>query len=736
MFNGDWEKAHTEYLTAKQFSVDPETQAAALLGLARYFLAIEDYSQTIDSLNELIQEYPQNLRLPHAYFLLGQAYEGLESFDLAAEAYHQYLTARPGVIDEYVLNFSGDALFSAGKYDLAANDYKEAIGPNSTLDQISIQLKLARSYALALDYQSALSLYDGIYSQTFNEYTRALIDLRKGQVYTELGQIDQANTAYLDAVQNYPQAYDSYSALVALIDAGVSVDELTRGIVDYYAGQYGVALSAFDRYLQSNPSDPATGYYYDGLTRLALGGYPDAIDQWDRVIEGYPDHQFWDDAFEEKAYTQWAFLEQYSEAVKTLLNFVDAAPTHIRAGDLLFQSARIAERGGDLSQAAELWERMANQYPGDNQAPDAIFLAGITCYRLEEYQKALDLFQRYLLVTTELGDRAKAHLWIGKSFQALGNTESARASWSVAAGTDPTGYYSERARDILDNREPFTPPEGYDLVVDLQSDRIKADNWLRNTFNLPAESNLSDLGPLAGETGILRGLELWELGQYTEARSEFEQLRQNINNDPELTYRLANFLINLGAYRSGIMAARQVLNLAGMDDASSLGAPDYFNHIRFGTYFSEFVMPLSQEYNFHPLFLFSVIRQESLFEGFVRSSANALGLMQIIPATGAEIAKSLGWPANYKEEDLLRPIVSLKFGVEYLNKQRDDFGGDLYTALAAYNGGPGNAAEWKKLAPDDLDLFLEAIRFNETRKYIQGIYEIFTLYRFIYNRTP
>ena len=80
------------------------------------------------------------------------------------------------------------------------------------------------------------------------------------------------------------------------------------------------------------------------------------------------------------------------------------------------------------------------------------------------------------------------------------------------------------------------------------------------------------------------------------------------------------------------MAARQVLDLASLDDATSLSAPAYFNHLRFGTYYSDLIMPLAQKYGFHPLFLFSLIRQESLFESFVRSSADASGLMQIIPS--------------------------------------------------------------------------------------------------------
>ena len=110
--------------------------------------------------------------------------------------------------------------------------------------------------------------------------------------------------------------------------------------------------------------------------------------------------------------------------------------------------------------------------------------------------------------------------------------------------------------------------------------------------------------------------------------------------------------------------------------------------------------------------------------------------MQIIPSTGEQVARDLGWPPDYTSADLNRPLVSVHLGADYLNSQLTTFGGDIYAALAAYNGGPGNAAEWKKLSPNDPDLFLEVIRFAETRNYIRGIYEIFNIYRRIYDRTP
>ena len=162
-------------------------------------------------------------------------------------------------------------------------------------------------------------------------------------------------------------------------------------------------------------------------------------------------------------------------------------------------------------------------------------------------------------------------------------------------------------------------------------------------------------------------------------------------------------------------------------------APPYFSHLRYGLYYSDLVIPNAQANDFDPLFIFSVIRQESFFEGFVNSTVGARGLMQIIPETGEQITYELTWPRNYTDKDLYRPDVSIRFGTHYLATNRNFLNGDLYATLAAYNGGPGNASAWKELAGDDPDLYLETVRFEETRNYIRNIYEIFVIYKRLYS---
>lgn len=736
IFYGDWENAYAEYRTALETNADDELKLAANLGLARTNFLAGELQEAKNGLEELIAGTSEKIALSEAYFLLAQIHEAEREYPAAVQAYEQYLELRPGVIDDYVHEQRGDILSSAGDYGGAIAAYQAALGSLRRDYGLDIELKMAEAYEHSGDLATAIVAYQDIYNRTGNDFTKAYLDYLLGQAYIAAGDPESGYEAYMDAVLNFPRAYESYLALVEVVEAELPVDELQRGIIDYYAGQYSVAIAAFERYLQTESTDVPTALFYTGLSQRALGDHEGALDSWDVIIRSYPDSYLWADAWENTADTLWFQLGEFQSATETLLEFVEQAPTHPRAAEFLFLAARIAERGEHLDQAARIWGRVASEYPGDENATRALFLAGITRYRLADYMAAEDYFQRLLALSSVLEERSGAFLWLGKSKQAMGEEQAAQIAWEQAALVDPTGYYSERARDILAGIEPFTPPQEYDFAFDIDEEQREAEEWMRTIFGYPEDTDFSDIGPLAGDERLIRGTEFWRQGLYEQARYEFEDLRNSLETDPANSYRLANYLIDLGLYRTAIFAARQVLSQAGMDDAETMNAPIYFNRLRFGPYYREIVFPASENYNFHPLFIFSVMRQESLFEGFVRSSAGARGLMQIIPSTGQEVAANAGWPPDYTDEDLYRPLVSIYLGTDYLNRQRGFVSGDIYAALAAYNAGPGNAATWKSLVPPDPDLYLEVIRFKETREYIKGIYEIFSIYKNIYDRTP
>ena len=195
----------------------------------------------------------------------------------------------------------------------------------------------------------------------------------------------------------------------------------------------------------------------------------------------------------------------------------------------------------------------------------------------------------------------------------------------------------------------------YSLNVDWQNERRLAEGWVRVTFDLPPETDLTDPGDLAKDPRFQRGSAFWSLGLYDQASQEFESLRVDLEPDAVNSFRLIQPLLKMGFYRSAIFASRQVLTLAGMDNNATLNAPAYFNHIRFGTFFQDLALSYANAEKLNPLFLFSVMRQESLFEGFASSGAGARGLMQIMPATGQEISDPNGLAAELYPKRPLPP---------------------------------------------------------------------------------
>lgn len=733
LWNGDYDRAIQEYSLALEMSASIESDTAALLGLGRTYYQMGDYSSAQTMLNSAIAIVGESSQKAPLLFTLAEVYEKLDQPVDAAWAFQEYLNLRPGLIDFYIYERIGDNQYQAQNFQQAIEAYLQAIQSPHLADTLYLNIKIADAYVNMGEFETALISYQDVYDRTANDFYKAESLRKIGDIKIEQGLFEEAYQIYQEVVSNFPVSYDAYLALVTLLDADQPVSDLDRGLINYFVQQYGFAVDALVRYLKDNPlSHPDSAHYYLGLSYLALGEYNKAINAWQEIVDEHVNERFWASAYDEIAYAQSVYLGKADKAIDTYLEFVDRSPLHERAPEFLYYAARTAERNNDLKTAARLWERIGTQFSTSTWAYDGLFQAGIARYRLGEYEEAISIYQSALGVTNSTGEQAGAYFWIGKCYFKLGNTEYAENSWLQATTSDPTGYYSERAADLLAGISAFSPPTSYNLNFNLIAERSEADSWMHSTFSISPEEDLTDYTPLNSDPRLIRGTELWNLGLLEAARAEFESMRLEIADNPANLYRLMNYLNEIRLYRSAIMVARQILNLAGYDDAGTFNAPIYFNHIRFGTYYSDIILAAAQEYQLEPLFLLSVIRQESLFEGFVTSTAGARGLMQIIPSTGQEIFTNLFWPSNYTGQDLYRPIINIYFGAYYLDRQRDYFNGDLYLALAAYNGGPGNAASWMSVADNDPDLFLEVIRFSETRNYIRSIYELFTIYSNIY----
>ena len=736
LFSGDYDRAQTEYQNALDNAQDDDTRAGALVGLGRTQILNGRCDQAITTLKKVTKDYSESVHAADAYYFLGQCYSDQSNPASAASAYQRYLDYRPGILDAYIQELRGDALFSAADYTGAISAYEAAARAPQLADAVPLQMKIGKSYAEMRDYKNAIRTYLAVLEATSNDYEKAQADLLLGAAYEAINMPEQAYARYQDTVNNYPRSYDSYSALVDLVNAGQPVDDLNRGLVDYFAGQNGLAIEAFKRYVQDTPNHDGTAHYYMGFALRYQGQNEAAIAEWQSLIKDHSGDRYWSAAWDEIAYTQWVNLDDFKSAAQTLLDFVSQAPNAPEAPAYLFEAARIQERSDDLKQAAVTWQRLIDEYPSDSTSLQALFLAGICDYRLADYPHALTIFQRMLALSTQATDQSQAYFWIGKTQTALSNAKAATASFTQAAQADPTGYYTERAKEILQNKAPLEPITSFDMGFDLASERPEAETWLRSTFSISPETNLSSPGTLAADPRLKRGDAYWELGLYSQASSEFASMSSDFVKDPTNSFRLLDHLVNLGFYRLAITTSRQILDAANLDDAGTLTVPEYFTHIRFGPYFKEIILPEAEKNNLPPLVLMSVIRQESLFEGFAESSAGAIGMMQIMPATAKDEVVRMAWPPNYTDSDLYRPMISVGIGAHYLARLRDLFNGDIFAALAAYNGGPGNAQAWEEMANNDPDLLVEVIRPDETRTYLKQIFTFTKIYEQVYQRQP
>jgi soluble lytic murein transglycosylase len=132
----------------------------------------------------------------------------------------------------------------------------------------------------------------------------------------------------------------------------------------------------------------------------------------------------------------------------------------------------------------------------------------------------------------------------------------------------------------------------------------------------------------------------------------------------------------------------------------------------------------------------ALIRQESLFDTNARSSANALGLMQILPATAERLATVTG-NADFQSERLLDPVDNIALGTLYLQQLLGRYGGDLPRGLAAYNAGEAAVDKWQRRYPNmEDDEFVESISYRETRGYVKRVLTNRRIYEALYRARP
>ncbi len=691
----------------------------ALVGLAQYNLGIALVSENRSAeAATLWTDYTTNAAAvdPAVWFRLAE----IENDAATAEGYYlTFLQSHPE-LGPYIYPKLADLnpakqeeYYLAGLNDVAW--YRQTI---------NIRRKLAALYLDQERYAEAVTQFDLIRTAAFTANTKGEMTYRIGETWDIAGDSSAAIESWQFGMNQYPTAYESYLGLAELVDREVPVDSFQRGLVDYHAGVYGPAIDAFNAYIAANPDNyRADTHLFMAKSLEQTGQFDEALAELNRYLALAPDNpDYIGTYYLEKSAMETRSIST-SFAVETLTDFIANHPEHPEIPYARWRRSVLADRfllRPDL--AIPFYEEFVRFHPTDENTSAAFLRLGLLHETSGNATAALEAWRGAAQFQDDNG-RAGL-LWLIRANETVDDSTPALA----AVTNNPGNYYSLRVNALRTDQVDI-PYQAADLRLDIDAaaEQAETEAWLAEVFGLPSVSG--QLSPeLAGDGRLIRGRNLWRIGERDAAKWELEALRQSYTDDPIASYQIAIEFSEIGLYRSSILAAHNVLVLAGK---SVYDAPVGIGRLNYPIHYADMILPLSDEYDYDPLLHFSLIRQESLFEGFATSSAYAQGLSQIIPDTGDFVAQRLNW-SDYKNADLYKPHISLIFGAYYFDQQLALFDEFYPAALAAYNGGPGNAIRWYEEAADDPDLYLETINFSETRLYLRTIYSNYQRYRYLY----
>lgn len=317
------------------------------------------------------------------------------------------------------------------------------------------------------------------------------------------------------------------------------------------------------------------------------------------------------------------------------------------------------------------------------------WLAGYAALRLGNADTALRHFQNFRGSVTSPISMGRAGYWLGRAHEALGNADAAAEAYALGAQYQ-SSFYGQLAaeRGALPTDAGFLAQEDYG-------------DWRTGSFT--------------GSTVLHAALILYEAGQVDLAERFLTHLTESLNRQE--AGMLADLAFDLGEPHIALMIAKRAAQ-AGHEIMRA-----YYPV----TDLAEADLPAP------PAMTLSIARRESEFDHDVISPAGALGLMQVMPATGRAQAERLG--LDFSETRLRTdPVFNAQLGAGYLAYLSEDFGTNPVLLAAAYNAGPSRARDWIARFGDprdpevDIVDWIEAIPFTETRNYIMRVTESLAIY--------
>jgi len=321
------------------------------------------------------------------------------------------------------------------------------------------------------------------------------------------------------------------------------------------------------------------------------------------------------------------------------------------------------------------------------------FLAGWIALRfLNQPSTALTHFHALARAVARPISKARAYYWVGRAWEASGDTANAATAYHTATAA-PETFYGQLALAKIDSTPHLALPEtpAAPATTAYEGDRLSA-----------AIRVLADLG----QESLLRIFAVQDATVY---------------NEPGHIKALCADLVKMGFREIAVRVAKQ----ASYD----------------GIYFWNYLYPTTSVPGYlgngtapEPALVHGIIRQETEFDPTAISAPGARGLMQVMPSSGRVAAQQAG--LAFRPNDLTSDTTyNMQLGMTELGNRISDYNGSLVLAAAAYNAGPGNVSKWldtygdpRSPTTDPID-WIESIPFSETRNYVQRVLDNMEVYR-------
>ncbi|MDE2745252.1 MAG: lytic transglycosylase domain-containing protein [Chloroflexota bacterium] len=674
--NGYWEQALAvrDTAIASADSLDPDALTTLKLDRVRLLLRLDRPSDALAALTEISEFLPSDQSRRHD-LLRARAALDLAQTDVAVEAMQDYVNTDSPAWALISLEIAR-ALQQAGRGAAAIEWAERALG--GMLPQQD-RLRAIHIAATELDIsgesERALQRYDELLRQSPWRDDQAAALSRTAALQRDAGNLDAARAAWRALVNDYRDHAESSEALALLLDSGVEVDQLTIGLVRFREERWVEARNAMLNVLGSSGdlAEQVAGEFYIAAIHEANGDLASAALGYVAVI--------------------------------------GRDSTDALAAESAMRLAEFALSDGDQLAAEEYWRRVMVDHPNYERAAEAARRwASLAVSRGQWSEASLRFSEAAELAAEHWSREARQEFlyWAALMSREAGDEEAAVERAGAVVEIDAIGYYGLRAADLL---AQDAPP-----VLE-----ITAAEWL---MRLTGESNPAETD--------LEALQEWQaardlrLGGFDDAADRMlAALVDTLSNNPWALVDAAERLAALGEYRASAGAASQVMSLFGLNWTE---APPELLRLAYPRPWPEVMALHTQSEGVDPLLLWSLIRRESFYDADAEGLAGEVGLTQVIPLTGSDIAAGLG--IEYAHSDLARPELAIRFGAWYLARQLEGFSNEPIMALAAYNAGPGNAARWEaEAAIAGPDGFLAALDFQSTRMYVQYVVESLAVYR-------